>query len=124
MFSIRWRAPMAWVLGGCLGLLCLPWATAQTPAPQAAPTNEKKVTKANFQKLKTGMTVEEVEAILGPGQELTADQFPAPRTRIQLRMKQSIEAGAKALKWQEGRRIIIAIFPNGKMTATSTHNLD
>ena len=88
-------------------------------------TTESKVTKANYEKLKTGMTAEEVEAILGPGKSITAEEFGQPRTRVQARIVAKIAAGAKALQWVDGRKRIVVVFDQGgKVTATSGRNLD
>ena len=124
MGSFQWRYRLPVMVGCFLGLFLLgTWAQGQNPP--AAPGTTSQVTKANYQKLKTGMTVQEVEAILGPGTDLPAAGFPPPRTRIQLRMKEMVESGdAKALKWQNGRKMIIVVFRNDKLVATSGRNLD
>jgi hypothetical protein len=88
---------------------------------------ESKVTKANADKIKAGMTLKEVEEILGPGKEAQASDFPPARTRIQQRIAQQrqqiLDRGGKALKWEDGKKVIILVFANGKVAITSTRNL-
>ena len=105
-------------------LLCLAPITTQSRALAADPPQEEsKVTAANYKKLKAGMTVEEVQAILGPGKDLPASEFPEPKTRAQAKIKQLLESGGKGLKWEDGQKLIMVVFKSGRVAGTSGRNL-
>ena len=108
-----------------LGLICLMHAQLLGLARANDPKSlESKLTKANYEKIKTGMTREQVEEILGPGKDMPASEYPQPRTRVQARIKQLLDSGvATALKWASGRRLIIVVFKDQKVTAQSSRNL-
>ncbi len=107
-----------------LGIGCALLAAVAAPTRAGDPDKtESKVTKENADKIKTGMTVKEVEAILGTGKDLPAADFPTPRTRVQARLKQILEGGGKGLKWENGKKLIIVIFKDGKVVGTSFRNL-
>jgi hypothetical protein len=100
---------------GLLGL-----GLAQGPAGAADPsTKPGKAGKANFE-IKAGMTVGEVEAVLGPGKPITADEFGEPRTAVQAHIRHHIEAGAKALQWQDGRTWIVVVFDKDRRVTAAT----
>ncbi len=102
------------------------FAASNLPAVELL-ADESKVTKANADKIKAGMMVKEVEEILGPGKEMQLTEFPTGRTRIQqrsyLRVKQVLDKGGKAYKWEDGKKAIILVFANSKVTITQTRNL-
>jgi hypothetical protein len=102
----------------------LGFALAHGPARAAdPPARSSKPGKANFE-IKAGMTVEEVEAVLGPGKPITAEQFGEPRTAVQARIRHHIVAGAKALQWQDGRSWIVVVFDQDrKVTAATVRKL-
>ena len=85
-----------------LGLICFMHAQLLGLARANDPKSlESKLTKANYEKIKTGMTREQVEEILGPGKDMSASEYPQPRTRVQARIKQLLDSGvATALKWE------------------------
>jgi hypothetical protein len=87
----------------------------------AADPNTKagKTAKPNFE-VRPGMTVEEVEAALGPGKPITAEQFGEPRTAVQARIRHRITAGAKALQWQDGRTWIVVLFDKDRKVTAAT----
>src|ERR1700760_1485251 len=67
------RRAVALVACSLLGL-----GLAHGPARAAdPPARASKAGKANFE-IKAGMTVEQVEAVLGPGKPITAEQFGEP----------------------------------------------
>jgi hypothetical protein len=82
-------------------------------------TKAGKTAKPNFE-VRAGMTVEEVEAALGPGKPITAEQFGEPRTAVQARIRHRITAGAKALQWQDGRTWIVVVFDKDRKVAAAT----
>jgi hypothetical protein len=95
-------------------------APAHGPARAADPgTKASRAGKANFE-IKAGMTVEEVEAVLGPGKPITADQFGEPRTAVQAHIRHRIAAGAKALQWQDGRSWIVVVFDKDRKVTAAT----
>ena len=106
-----------------LSVACLVGATVWDDPGPGARGPESKVTKANAELIKSGMTVKQVEAILGPGKPLPASEYPTPRTRGQARIKQILERGGKGLKWEDGRKMIIVVFRGGKVVASSSRNL-
>jgi hypothetical protein len=111
--TLRRAAPLA--ACALLGL-----ALAHGPARAADPSARPgRAGKANFE-IKAGMTVEEVEAVLGPGKPITADQFGEPRTATQAHIRHRIAAGAKALQWQDGRSWIVVVFDKEKKVAAAT----
>ena len=116
--TLRRAAPL--VVSALLGL-----ALAHGPARAADPsTKASRAGKANFE-IKAGMTVEEVEAVLGPGKPITADQFGEPRTAVQAHIRHRIAAGAKALQWQDGRSWIVVVFDKDrKVTAATVRKVD
>ncbi len=116
-----WRASALAVFALAYGL-CAGSAVAE---PDKAAS---KVTKANADKIKAGMTLKEVEDILGTGKEMKASDFPAARTAIQQRLaqrrQQVLDNGGKALKWEDGKKAIILVFTKeDKVAITSTQNL-
>ena len=107
-----------------LSVACLVGATVcGSTRGQEPGAPESKVTKANAELIKSGMTVKQVEAILGPGKDMPPSEYPAPRTRVQAKIKLILDRGGKALKWEDGRKMIIIIFKGGKVVANSSRNL-
>jgi len=107
-----------------LSVACLVGATVcGSTRGQEPSAPESKVTKANAELVKNGMTLKQVEAILGPGKVLPASEYPTPRNRVQAKIKQILDRGGKAYKWEEGRKMIIVVFRGGKVVANSSRNL-
>jgi hypothetical protein len=76
---------------------------------------KNKVTKANFDKLKEGMTLAEVEAILGPGEKQTGD---AANVAGQFGVALPSNEGAKGVDtyvWEKGNKKIQLCLVNGKV---------
>ena len=73
----------------------------------------RKVTKGNYDKIENGMSLAEVEKILGPG----AEQAGAAGTFGEI-------AGAgKVMSWEDGEQTITVTFVNDKVTAKSSKGL-
>jgi hypothetical protein len=73
-----------------------------------------KVNKANFDKVTTGMSEEEVEAILGKGEEQAEINMPnmginAPN------LGGGVGRGMKTTTWHDGSKSIIITFKDGKV---------
>ena len=64
-----------------------------------------KVTKSNFDQIKTGMTVAEVEAILGKGTESTGAAGAIG----------SLAGSVKVMAWKDGDKTITVTFANDKV---------
>lgn len=85
-----------------------------------------KVSKANYEKVATGMTEAEVEAILGPGEEQSSVSLETPDVKIGGGTVDGVkipEAKAQGMKmsgkqkvWKDGTRIITVQFINGKVS--------
>ena len=80
---------------------------------------ESKLTTANFEKVKTGMTIDEVAAILGPGEKQTQGQA----SNVAAGMMQGLPGGGgkkaesnrEFFTWKEDRVEIGITFDNGKV---------
>lgn len=73
-----------------------------------------KVSRSNYEKVHTGMTEEDVIAVLGPGKDVAATppkDPKAPRTPA----VPGLPANAKTTVWQDGDRSIAVTFANGKV---------
>jgi hypothetical protein len=65
-----------------------------------------KVTKSNYDKVKTGMTLAEVEKILGKGTEQAGIGGAL----------EGLTGSAKVLTWEDGEKVITITFVNDKVT--------
>jgi hypothetical protein len=88
------------------------WAADPSPKPN-------RPAQVHYE-IKVGMTVEEVEAVLGPGRPITVAQFGEARTAVQARIKEKIAAGARALQWQDGRKRIVVVFDHDRKVTSAT----
>lgn len=71
-----------------------------------------KVTKENYHKIKTGMTLAEVEDILGEGTKPGADLGI-----------EALEVTGDVYVWQDGNKSISVTFEDGKVIGTGESNL-
>ncbi len=74
-----------------------------------------KVSKSNFDKVKTGMTVAEVEKILGKGVEETK--------KAEGPLAAALAGKAKIITWTDGGKSIIVTFLNDKVTLKAHQGL-
>jgi hypothetical protein len=89
------------------------WVVLAVALLAAGCKGESKVTEANLSKIESGMTLSQVEAIMGgPGQEAppllqmpTAKGMPLPDT-----------TNTTGRKWEDGKSTLIVTFVNGKVT--------
>lgn len=72
-----------------------------------------KVTKSNFDQIKTGMTVAEVEAILGKGTEATGASGAIG----------DLAGSAKSVVWKDGAKSITVNFLNDKVALKTQSGL-
>ncbi|HVS38558.1 MAG TPA: MJ0042-type zinc finger domain-containing protein [Gemmataceae bacterium] len=83
------------------------------PQPAAA-----QVSKANFDKLKTGMTQAQVEQILGPGRLLAGNALTqAMQTYADLQATMQLVQNAPIYEWSNGRAFIWVAYVNGGVNA-------
>ncbi len=76
---------------------------------------QTKLTEENLAKIKSGMSEEEVFAILGKGQVVTRDSdfsdLPGmPRSHVE-----ALVASGKCFRWKSGRTILVVQFVDGKV---------
>jgi hypothetical protein len=71
------------------------------------------VTKANYDKVNTGMTLKEVQGILGSGTEQGSSGIDVP----------GMSMTGKAMVWQEGTKIITVQFINDKVVSKAQMGL-
>ena len=71
------------------------------------------VTRDNYEQIKPGMSVEEVESILGPGAEASGVSGALG----------DLKASARVMRWEEGDRSITVTFLNDQVTAKTMENL-
>ena len=72
-----------------------------------------KLSKANFDKLKTGMTQSEVEAILGPGDIGGNTESGVPGKKVT----------SKTEVWKDGPKSIVVVYVNDKAQSITPNNL-
>jgi hypothetical protein len=72
-----------------------------------------KVTKSNFDQIKTGMTVAEVEGILGKGTESTGASGAIA----------GLAGSFKVMAWKDGDKTITVNFANDKVVLTASSGL-
>ena len=68
-----------------------------------------RITKDNYAEVKTGMTLDEVESILGPGTEQASSDASFGGISIDM----------KSMVWQDEDKIISIIFSHGKVQSKS-----
>lgn len=78
------------------------------------------VSMSNYEKIKEGMTEAEVEAILGKGEEQASSSVNIPGQSINVPGGGNVSvagmsSSAKAVKWQDGSKIITVMFSDGKV---------
>jgi len=82
--------------------------------------SSSKVSKANYDKISTGMSVAEVEAILGPGEVLQKSDVAAPKINIPGFTMPDMSMSVKTIVWKNGlTKIILVAFMNDKSVEVS-----
>jgi hypothetical protein len=74
-----------------------------------AACSKSKMTMANYEKVATGMSQQDVEAILGPGKEQGSTAVAG--------------TSAKVVTWQDGRKLISVTFVDGKVMSKTQFGL-
>jgi hypothetical protein len=71
-----------------------------------------KVSKDNFDKIKDGMTIAEVESILGKGEKASAGVSVA-----------GVSVTGDVYEWKDGEKVINVVFKDGKMVGKTQKGL-
>lgn len=82
-----------------------------------------KVTKANYDLVKEGMSEAEVVAILGPGTEQASSGSNVPGQSVGGVSVPGVAMSGKALSWQDGQKVVTGTFVNGKLVGKAQHGL-
>lgn len=92
-----------------------------------------KIKKANYDKINTGMSEQEVEAILGPGSEEAAASAEVPELKLGGGTVEGVKIpeakigglslSAKRKVWKDGTKTVTVQFVNGKVTGKSQQGL-
>lgn len=88
-----------------------------------AACSKSKMTMANYEKVATGMSQPDVEAILGPGKEQASTSVAVPGASVGGVTVPATDTSAKVLTWQDGRKIISVTFVNGKVMSKTQFGL-
>jgi hypothetical protein len=82
-----------------------------TGVPACAKTSQPPLTQERVHQLRTGMTVEQIEAILGAGEEIQPSQVPA---------LSSPGLARKWLRWMDGENRVYVGFNDGRVVTISS----
>jgi hypothetical protein len=106
----------------CLAIVVLFVANQPPNVANQPPNPERKVSRVNYDKIHSGMSVTEVQAILGPGSEAQPEPEPDQGWRVvgieevgRNARATAFNAGRKtALRWEEDGRSIQVFFLDGR----------
>ncbi len=76
-----------------------------------------KINKGNYDKVKTGMSEQEVQAILGPGEEQASTAVSTPGVSAGGISVPGMSMSGSNKVWKDGAKAITITFINGKVTA-------
>jgi len=81
-----------------------------------------KLNTSNYERVRTGMTLAEVEAILGKGSEDAESQVSVPSQSISIPGVGSasiagMSTSAKVVSWKDGNRVIAVTLMDGKVAS-------
>jgi hypothetical protein len=79
------------------------------------------VSQENYDKVQTGMTLDQVEQILGPGEDQSASGVEISSSGMAGRAR---EDRTKTYLWKDGPKQIIVEFKEGKVIHKAPKNLD
>jgi hypothetical protein len=85
--------------------------------------SQSKLTTANYDRVTTGMSQQDVEAILGPGKEQASSSVAVPSQSVAGVTVPGANTSAKVLTWQEGQKLISVTFVNGKVMSKTQFGL-
>jgi hypothetical protein len=81
------------------------------------PACKSKITKANYEKIKEGMTLQEVEAILGEGTKQSDGAGIPAQFGVHV---PAVNTRAETYVWESGDKSITVIFVDGKVKGPIT----
>jgi outer membrane protein assembly factor BamE (lipoprotein component of BamABCDE complex) len=81
------------------------------------------VSQSNYNKVQTGMTQHQVEAILGQGKEQGSSSVAVPGMSAGGVSVPGMSMSAKVLTWQDGQKMITVSFENDKVVAKAQSGL-
>ena len=85
----------------------------------SAGCSKSRLTKENYDRIATGMSPADVEAIMGKGTEQASSSVAVPSMSVGGVSVGGTTTSTKVLTWQEGRKVISVTFVNDKvMTKT------
>lgn len=81
-----------------------------------------RLSRANYERIKTGMTLKEVEAILGKGNEQSSSQIDIPDQSFSIPGLGSttvagMSSSMQVVTWGDGLKTIAITFSNGKVAS-------
>ena len=85
----------------------------------AVACSKSRLSKENYDKIATGMSPADVEAIMGKGTEQASSSVAIPEVKVAGVAVGGGNTSSKVLTWQEGRKVVSVTFVNDKvMTKT------
>jgi hypothetical protein len=75
-----------------------------------------KVTKANYDKINNGMSLDEVEAILGRGEKEGDGSGVAAQFGVDVQGAGAAKSSVTTYVWESGNKTVRVYFANGKVT--------
>ena len=82
------------------------------------------ISMSNYDKIESGMTIEEVESILGKGEEQASSSINIPSKSISIPgggniSTSGMSTSANAMVWKDGTKVISIMFSDGKVMGKS-----
>ena len=81
------------------------------------------ITKSNYERVKEGMTLKEVEAILGAGREQASTDLSVPGMDVGGVSVSGMSMSGQSVMWQDGTKVISVTIMNGKVLAKAQFGL-
>jgi len=88
-----------------------------------AACSQSKLTKANYERIATGMSQQEVEGILGAGKEQASSAVAVPGQSVGGVNVPGTNTSAKVMTWQEGQKVVSVTFVNEKVMSKTQFGL-
>jgi len=81
------------------------------------------ISKVNYDRVKEGMTLQEVEAILGKGMEQASSNISVPGIAVEGFSVSGMSMSGKSLVWQKGTKTISVMIMNEKVISKAQFGL-
>jgi len=81
------------------------------------------VTQSNYDKVQTGMTQDQVEGILGKGEEQASSAVSVPGMSAGGVSVPGMSTSAKVVSWQDGSKMITVTFQDGEVIGKAQNGL-